>query len=106
MVGVLVLVDQDVPESAAVVLGDVGEQLQDRDRRRDEVVEVEGVRPAQAALVLAVGLGEHLLHVVGRAAGVGLVVDELVLEVRDLRQEGPRACTSSGRGRGRAGPSS
>ena len=46
MVGVLVLVDQDMPEPAPVVLGDVGKELQQGDRRHDEVVEVERVRAA------------------------------------------------------------
>jgi hypothetical protein len=40
VVGVLVLVDQDVAEAASVVLGDVGEGLQQVDRGHDEVVEV------------------------------------------------------------------
>ncbi|GAA3297762.1 hypothetical protein GCM10020295_31490 [Streptomyces cinereospinus] len=48
VVGVLVLVDQDVPEAAAVVLGDVREGAEQVDRRHDQVVEVEGVRLAQA----------------------------------------------------------
>ena len=63
VVGVLVLVDQDVAEPAAVVLGDVGEGLQDVDRRHDQVVEVERVGLPQPALVAGVGLGEHPLLV-------------------------------------------
>jgi hypothetical protein len=84
VVGVLVLVDQHVPEAPPVVLGDVRERLQQLDRLHDQVVEVEGVRLRQAVLVDAVHLGDAALEVVGRAAGRCLVVDQLVLEVRDL----------------------
>ena len=63
VVGVLVLVDQHVAEPAAVVLGDVGEGLQQVDRGHDQVVEVERVGLAQPPLVERVGLGEHRLLV-------------------------------------------
>ena len=63
VVGVLVLVDQDVAEPAPVVLGDVGEGLQDVDRRHDQVVEVERVGLPQPPLVAGVGLGQHPLLV-------------------------------------------
>jgi hypothetical protein len=89
VVGVLVLVHEDVPESTAVVLRHVREELEDGHGRGDEVVEVEGVRAAQPALVVAVGLGEGLLGGVHRAAAEVLEVDELVLQVRHLRQERP-----------------
>jgi hypothetical protein len=49
LVGVLVLVDEHMPEPAPVVLGDVREGLQDVDRRHDQVVEVERIRLAQPA---------------------------------------------------------
>ena len=92
MVGVLVLVDQHVPEPSAVVLGDLRERLQEVDRRHDQVVEVERVGLAQPALVDRVDLGEHPLGVVALAdpAGEGLVVDQLVLEVGDLGAEAAR----------------
>ena len=90
VVGVLVLVDEHVPEPAAVVLGDVGEELQHGHRARDEVVEVEGVGASQAPLVLAVRLGQQPFHVVGRAARVRLVVDQLVLQVGHLPEERAR----------------
>lgn len=78
LVGVLVLVDEDVAEAAAVVLGDVGEGLQDVDGHHDDVVEVEGVGLAQAALILGVRVGDGALVVValGDLRGVGLLVDE------------------------------
>ena len=63
VVGVLVLVDEHVPEPAPVVLGDVGEHLQHVDGRHDQVVEVQGVGLQEPALVERVGLGERLLDV-------------------------------------------
>jgi hypothetical protein len=51
VVGVLVLVDQHVPEPPPIVLGDVRESLEHVDRRHDEVVEVQGVGLTQAALI-------------------------------------------------------
>ena len=90
VVGVLVLVDQHVPEPPPVVLGDVGERLQQVDRRHDQVVEVERVGLAQPPLVERVGLGERLLDVRLGPAGERLVVDQLVLEVAHLVGERPR----------------
>ena len=100
VVGVLVLVDEHVPEAAPVVLGHVGEGLQDVHRRHDDVVEVERVGLAQPPLVLGVDLRQGLVLVgaarllrvlVGRdPAGVLLLVDELVLEVADPVAHGPR----------------
>ncbi len=90
VVGVLVLVDQDVPEAAAVVLGDVREDAQHVDRRHDQVVEVERVGLAQPRLVHGVGLGEGLLEAVGGLGGEVLLVDQLVLQVADLGAEGLR----------------
>ncbi len=89
VVGVLVLVDQHVPEPAPVVLGDVGERLQQVHGGHDQVVEVERVGLVQPALVEPVGLGQGLLHVRLGPSGEGLVVDELVLEVAHLRRERP-----------------
>ncbi|MGC0428154.1 hypothetical protein RKD32_004509 [Streptomyces sp. SAI-195] len=90
VVGVLVLVHQDVPEAAAVVLGDVREGAQQIDRGHDQVVEVEGVGLAQPRLVHGVRLGEGLLEAVGGLGGEVLLVDQLVLQVRDLGAEGLR----------------
>ena len=90
VVGVLVLVDHDVPEPAPVVLGDVGEGLEHVHRGHDQVVEVHGVGLAQPPLVGRVGLGEHLLLVragLAHPARVGLLVDQLVLEVAHLVAE-------------------
>src|SRR5665213_191483 len=59
MVGILVLVDQHMPEAPPVVLGNVGERLEQVDGDHDEVVEVEGVRFAQAPLIRGVRLGSR-----------------------------------------------
>ena len=90
VIGVLVLVDEDVAESAAVVLGHVGEELEQRHGRSDEVIEVEGIGAAQASLVLGVGLRQHAILGRLRAAREGLLVDELVLQVRDPCREAAR----------------
>ena len=65
MVGVLVLVDQDVPEPAAVMLGDSRERLQHRDGLADQVVEVQRVGRPQPALVVAVDGGDDAAQLVG-----------------------------------------
>ncbi|MDH6190971.1 hypothetical protein M2168_004003 [Streptomyces sp. CZ24] len=90
MVGVLVLVDQDMPEAAPVVVGDVRERLEEVDRGHDDVVEVERVGLAQPRLVHRVRLRQRLLETVGGLGGEVLGVDQLVLEVRDLGGEGLR----------------
>ena len=84
VVGVLVLVDQQVPEPGPVLGGHLGERLQQVDRHHDQVVEVHGAGRDQPALVLGVRLGQRLLPVPAGAGGERLVVDEVVLEVGDL----------------------
>ena len=88
VVGVLVLVDEHVPEPPLVERRDLGERAEQVDGLRDEVVEVEGVRPAQRLGVAPEDLEERdLFRVVGvEAAREGLDVDELVLELRDLAE--------------------
>jgi hypothetical protein len=51
MVGVLVLVDEDVREPATVGLGDVGMVLKQVDRLGDEIVEVQCVRLGEPGLI-------------------------------------------------------
>ena len=92
VVGVLVLVDEDVPEAAPVVLGDLRVTVQQGDGLADQVVEVEGVGRPQPALVLAEDLrdrrrGEVVLVCRGRRL-VGR--DQLVLEVRDRHRDTAR----------------
>ncbi len=82
VVGVLVLVDQHVPEPPPVLLAQVGERLQQVHRGHDQVVEVERVGRLQPLLVLAVGVGVDLLVVGLGPCGGGLVVDQFVLAVR------------------------
>ncbi len=84
VVGVLVLVHQDVPEPAPVLGRDLGEGLEQEHRVHDEVIEVHRAGVVQPPLVLRVGLGQRLLPV---RLGLGrerLVVDQLVLQVGHL----------------------
>jgi hypothetical protein len=84
VVGVLVLVHQHLPEPAAVLLGHLGQGLEEVDRDHDQVVEVHRAGRDQPALVFGVGLGQGLLPGGLRAGGERLVVDQLVLQVRHL----------------------
>ena len=93
VIGVLVFVDQDVPESAPVVLGDLRERLQHRHRLTDQVVEIQRVGRPQPALILGVHLGDDASQIVGRLGclrGGLLGPDQLVLEVRDAVGQQPR----------------
>jgi len=94
-IGVLVLIDHDVPETPVVVLGDVREGLKQVDRGHDQVVEVQRIGLTQAGLVQPVGLGDHalLMACLAQPGRVGLLVDQLILEVGHLSREGPRAIT-------------
>ena len=82
-VGVLVLIDQDVPETPVVVLGNLGEGLKDVDRRHDQVVEIHRIGLTQTGLVHPVGLGHHAFVMAGLAepGRIGLLVNQFVLEV-------------------------
>ena len=72
VVGVLVLVHENVPEARAVALADLLEQLQQVDRAKQEVVEVHRVHAQQVALIELVDVSDHLhKRGVGRAADVG-----------------------------------
>ena len=89
-VGVLVLVDEDVAEPAAVVIEDVGVLLEQFDGDQQEVVEVHGAGLAQASLVFGVDVGDLAF---GRCLGpiaVRLDADHLVLGRRDRRVHRPR----------------
>ena len=85
VVGVLVLVDQDVPIPPLVQRGDLREGAEQVHRLSDQVVEVEGVRAGETARVLTEDLQEHPLGRVieVRPARVGFYVVQLVLEFRD-----------------------
>jgi len=84
MVGVLVLVHEHMPEPAAVLGRHLGQGLEQVDRDHDQVVEVHRARRDQTPLVLAVGLGQGLVPGRGGLGGERLVVDQLVLQVRNL----------------------
>ena len=82
VVGVLVLVHEDVAELAAVVVRDFGELLEQEDGAANQVVKVEGVGGAQTLRVDGVNLRDGLLvRVIARHAGcVRLGADQLVLQ--------------------------
>ena len=63
VVGVLVLVDEHVAEARRVALADLGEELQQVDGAKQQVVEVHRVHAHQVALVQLVHLGDQLLEV-------------------------------------------
>ena len=85
VVGVLVLVHEDVAELAAVVVRDFGELLQQEDGAANQVVKVEGVGGAQTLRVDGVNLRDGLLvRVIARHTGcVHLSADQLVLQRGD-----------------------
>ena len=62
VVGVLVLVDEHVPEALAVVLEHVGVLVEQAHGVAEQVVEVHGAGPLQAGLVLAVDVGDLALE--------------------------------------------
>ena len=82
VVGVLVLVHEDVAELAAVVVRDFGELLQQEDGAANQVVKVEGVGGAQTLRVDGVNLRDGFLVGVigGHAGGERLGADQLVLQ--------------------------
>ena len=82
VVGVLVLVHEDVAELAAVVVRDFGELLEQEDGAANQVVKVEGVGGAQTLRVDGVDLRDGLLvRVIARHAGcVRFGADQLVLQ--------------------------
>ena len=63
VVGVLVLVDEDVAEGGGVAGADLGEELEHVDGPDEQVVEVHRVHAVQVALVELVDVGDGLLEV-------------------------------------------
>ena len=90
MVGVLVLVHEDVAELAAVVVRDFGELLEQEDGAANQVVKVEGVGGAQTLRVDGVDLRDGLLvRVIARHAGcVRFGADQLVFQRGDAVTRG------------------
>ena len=90
VVGVLVLVDEDVAERVRPLLACFGKALEHVVRQHEQVVEVDRVRLEQALLVERVHVGNGLvverLHTLGVLTGA----DEAVLRVRDLRVDPTR----------------
>ena len=87
MVGVLVLVHENVAEAPVVVLGDQRVVAQQLDRAHDEVVEVQRVRGAHTLVVLDVGVRDDARdRVLARRLGIARRADQLVLRVRNARR--------------------
>ncbi len=82
-VGVLVLVDQDVAEPAAVALQHVGEAAEQVDGDHQQVVEVHGRGSQQALLVSGVHLGDAPVEDGDGARRERLEVDKVGLGRRD-----------------------
>ena len=82
VVGVLVLVHEDVAELAAIVIRDFGELLEQEDSAANQIVKVEGVGGAQTLRVDGVNLRDGLLvRVIAHHAGcVRFGADQLVLQ--------------------------
>ena len=91
-VGVLVLVDEHVAEPVPVVLEHVGAGAQHDDGVREQVVEVHGVRRAQAPLVLLVEPGDPCpVRVLGAEPVGGVDVGPWQLGLRRRDRGGDRA---------------
>ena len=90
VVGVLVLVDEDVAEGAPPALAHLLEQLQRVDRAHQQVVEVHRVGLEHALLVEGVDAGRGFLEDAALRLRVGVGVDQLVLGAGDLRADRPR----------------
>ncbi len=81
MVGVLVLVDQDVAESLLVVGQDIRKRLEQLDREHQQVVEVHRRGFDHPLLIQPVHVGDLLVIEPVTLLLIALVVDELVLGV-------------------------
>ena len=90
VVRVLVLVDEDVAERVAPLLLRLGEVLEQPNREKEHVVEVDRVRGEEPPLVEVVRVGDGLVVERGHARSVLLGRDEAVLRGRDLRVDAAR----------------
>ena len=89
-VGVLVLVDQHVPEGAPVAVAHIVEQLEQVHAAEQQVVEVHRVGRVQARLVEVVDIGRRLLEEAAHLEPVALGVEQGVLGLRDLAADPAR----------------
>ncbi len=90
VVGVLILVHVNVPETMLVALPDLGEDFEEGDGLHDEVVEVHGVVLVETFLVEIVDLGDVLGHEALGLAQVVVRIQKEVLGGGDLGVERPR----------------
>ena len=90
VVRVLVLVDEDVAERLLPLLLRLRDALEDVDGEVEHVVEVDGVRREEPALIQLVDVGDGLVVEARDARRVRIRADELVLRIRDLREDAAR----------------
>ena len=89
-VGVLVLVDKNVAERAAVAVAHLWEELEQVHAAEQQVVEVHGVGRVGALLVALVDVGGRLLEEARHLQPVGLGVQQRVLGLGDLAPDAAR----------------
>ncbi len=90
-VGVLVLVDQQHGEPAAVVAEHVGVFAEQQGGVEQQVVEVHGAGLSETPLVLEVDVGDLAFEPGGSLVGVSLGTEALVLRRTDGTLHGPRS---------------
>ena len=90
MVGVLVLIYEDVAELAAIVVRDFGELLEQKDGAANQVVKVEGIGGTQTLRVDGINLRDSLLVwvIASHAGGMHFGADQLVLQRGDAVAHG------------------
>ena len=85
MVGVLVLINQDIPESVLILIEDSRERSEQLNGHHQQIVEVHGRRLQQPLLVEPIDVGDLLVIGPTPLLGERFEVDELVLGVTDCR---------------------
>ena len=88
-VGVLVLVDQHVAEALLIAGEHIGEGAEQLDGHHQEIIEVHGGGLEQTLLIEAINVRHLLVKEAIALVGKGLVVDQLVLRLRDHRLHRP-----------------
>ncbi len=90
VVGVLVLVDEDVAEGAAPAFARLVGNFQHVDGADQQVVEVHRVGLEHAFLIKRIEVGDGFLKWVAFDSVIGIRIDQLVLGAGDLRAQRPR----------------
>jgi hypothetical protein len=88
VVHILILVDEDVAELVLIARADVDVALEQLDRLRDQVVEIEAVRLAQAAIVFAEHRSDALAEERRVLRLVFIRIEQRVLRFANLVERG------------------